>query len=166
MPLQPQLFLSAAENRTSNCLVWFGSNAHSAASPVVGSSHRSLDAQEQSTAQHKLDRATRCDGGTADHAMATSNTVGALGLHGSVRRPLTPPLPNVPCQLMIGYCVPDSGAESGDGTAVRMSEALEQAGYTVWLGGQQLHGGQRWATELQKAVQRCDAFIPLCSVTY
>ena len=28
------------------------------------------------------------------------------------------------------------------------------------------HSAQRWAIELQKAVQRCDAFIPLCSVNY
>ena len=94
--------------------------------------------RSQHATQHNLDdSAARCAGHTPDYAM------GGMGLHGSARRPVTPSAASAArCLLFVGYCVPDTGAGSGDGSAARLSDALEHAGYAVWLGERQLHGGR------------------------
>jgi len=73
-----------------------------------------------------------------------------------------------PCQVMLSYRVPESGAVElgGDGTVVHMQAALEALGFSVFVGENDLHGGELWAAEIQDAVNHCAAMVVICTETY
>ena len=50
-------------------------------------------------------------------------------------------------QVMISYRIADTGPkgkQGGDGTAPRIRDAIEAAGYTVFLDEAELEGGDKW----------------------
>ena len=69
--------------------------------------------------------------------------------------------------IMISYRVPETGIVStGDGSAFHLRDALQQRGYTVFVGESDIVVGNQWPIVIQAAVEGCRAFIPLCSKTY
>ena len=70
-----------------------------------------------------------------------------------------------PYDIMLSYRIIDTGAVElgGDGTVVRVKAWLEAEGFRVFVGEDNLEGGQDWVDEIQAAIEGCQGFVVLCS---
>lgn len=73
--------------------------------------------------------------------------------------------------VMISYRVPETGQQgpgrpNADGTASKLTQLLEAAGYCVFLDVHNLQGGSNWLRVITRAVRSCTAFVPVISTTY
>ncbi|KAJ9516727.1 hypothetical protein QJQ45_027125 [Haematococcus lacustris] len=73
-----------------------------------------------------------------------------------------------PAQLMLSYRVKETGskAQGGDGIVLRLQAALEAQGFSVFVGESDIEGGDSWTQAIQRAIDGCAIFIPVCSATY
>jgi hypothetical protein len=73
-----------------------------------------------------------------------------------------------PCQVLLSYRVPESGAlaNGGDGWTFALAAALRARGFTVFVGETSMDAGDSWAQTIQRAVRDCAVFVPVCSATY
>jgi len=67
--------------------------------------------------------------------------------------------------VFISYREPETG-RGGDGSAFALQSALEQLGFSVFVGGNSIDGGSSWPAAIHAGVERCKAFVVLCSTTY
>lgn len=56
--------------------------------------------------------------------------------------------------------------EQGDGSVLRIRDALEAAGYAVFTGEQTQAGTAVWPSLVTNALRRCAAFVAVCSEEY
>eukprot|EP00457_Paulinella_chromatophora_P001934 gb/GEZN01001937.1/.p1 GENE.gb/GEZN01001937.1/~~gb/GEZN01001937.1/.p1 ORF type:complete len:882 (+),score=199.54 gb/GEZN01001937.1/:56-2701(+) len=73
-----------------------------------------------------------------------------------------------PLDIMLSYRIRETGAKElgGDGTVIELQQALQEMGFSVFVGESALQGGQAWASTIQSAVERARVFIPITSPTY
>eukprot|EP00808_Paulinella_micropora_P021358 g66099.t1 len=73
-----------------------------------------------------------------------------------------------PLDIMLSYRIRETGAKElgGDGTVIDLQQALQEMGFSVFVGESALQGGQAWASTIQSAVERARVFIPITSPTY
>eukprot|EP00798_Chlamydomonas_sp_ICE-L_P006180 gene6180-2796_t len=71
-------------------------------------------------------------------------------------------------RIMISYRVPETGHKSkvGDGSVLRLRDALRGLGYDIFVGEESIEGGQNWMEEIAKAMKNAIVIIVMSSPTY
>ncbi|GFH29087.1 ankyrin-1 [Haematococcus lacustris] len=59
-----------------------------------------------------------------------------------------------------------SKSQGGDGIILRLQAALEAQGFSVFVGESDIEGGDSWTQAIQRAIDGCAIFIPVCSATF
>jgi hypothetical protein len=69
---------------------------------------------------------------------------------------------------MLSYRVPETGdrASGGDGFTLELRDALQQAGFTVFVCEREIRVGDDWVSFVDNATAHCHSFVPVCSTTY
>jgi hypothetical protein len=69
------------------------------------------------------------------------------------------------CDVLISYRVPETG-EAGDNSVFFLQAALQERGYSVFVGEAAIQGASSWPSTIQQGVEDCKVFVVLCSPTY
>ena len=70
--------------------------------------------------------------------------------------------------VFLSYRVHDTGhvARGGDGSTLALKHALRARGFRVFVGEEDISGGDQWFTFIETALYTCAAFVPVCSPGY